>query len=77
MKKIASLLHNDFEYSLLKKYPELEEIKSRLIDCGALNSLVSGSGSAVFALAEEDSVEKIAGKMRAYCDNVYIARSVQ
>ena len=50
IKKIAENLHNDFEYSLLKMYPEVNQIKSLMIKTGALNSLLCGSGLSVFGI---------------------------
>jgi len=41
---------NDFEITVFKKHPEIAEIKARMYDLGALFSLMSGSGSAVYAL---------------------------
>ena len=41
---------NDFEVPVFKKHPEIAAIKSKLYDLGALFSLMSGSGSAVYAL---------------------------
>ncbi len=48
--KIANNLHNDFEYSICKQYPLINEIKKKMIDNGALNTLMSGSGSTVFSI---------------------------
>ncbi|MBN2544828.1 MAG: 4-(cytidine 5'-diphospho)-2-C-methyl-D-erythritol kinase [Spirochaetes bacterium] len=42
-------IHNDFEYSVLKKYPEIGEIKEKLGD----NSLLSGSGSCVYKITKD------------------------
>ena len=49
-------LTNDFEKSVFKFYPEIEEIKTKLYKNGALFSLMSGSGSTVYAIF--DSLEK-------------------
>jgi len=43
-------LKNDFESSVFSKYPEIEQIKSKLYQSGALFSLMSGSGSSVFGI---------------------------
>ena len=49
-------LSNDFEPIVLASHPEVREAKRRLAESGAASVLMSGSGSAVFALfAEEDS----------------------
>ncbi|GMQ81142.1 MAG: 4-(cytidine 5'-diphospho)-2-C-methyl-D-erythritol kinase [Rhodothermia bacterium] len=47
-------LSNDFEKPIFKRYPELNDIKQRLIDEGAMYSSLSGSGSAVFGLFESE-----------------------
>lgn len=44
------LLENDLELVILRRYPELEEFKRFFQDRGAMLSLVTGSGSAVFGL---------------------------
>lgn len=46
------LMHNDFEKSIFPKYPEIENIKSKLYDLGALYASMSGSGSSVYAIFE-------------------------
>ena len=45
---------NDFESSVFKKYPEIQEIKAKLYQAGATFALMSGSGSAVFAIFEKE-----------------------
>jgi 4-diphosphocytidyl-2-C-methyl-D-erythritol kinase len=41
---------NDFETALFPRYPELERIKARLYEQGALYAAMSGSGSTIFGL---------------------------
>lgn len=44
--------------------PEVEDIKTKMLSYGALSSVMTGSGSAVFGLfADEDSAEKCAEKL--------------
>lgn len=43
-------LVNDLEGPVIKKRPEIADIKKALIECGATNSLMTGSGSAVFGI---------------------------
>ena len=43
-------LINDFEISIVNKYPIVQKTKQDLYDCGALYASMSGSGSAVFGL---------------------------
>lgn len=51
--EVAASLHNRFESVLLPRYPELAEIKRRLVESGALGALLTGSGSAVFGIYAE------------------------
>jgi 4-diphosphocytidyl-2-C-methyl-D-erythritol kinase len=43
-------LKNDFEESLFPLYPELQEIKSKLLDYGAVYAAMTGSGSTMFGI---------------------------
>lgn len=44
---------NDFEPHILAAYPDILDIKSKMLDSGALYASMSGSGSAVFGLFRE------------------------
>jgi 4-diphosphocytidyl-2-C-methyl-D-erythritol kinase len=50
---INKLLRNDLENVVIKKYPEIVNIKKILVQKGASGSLLSGSGSTVFGLFVE------------------------
>jgi 4-diphosphocytidyl-2-C-methyl-D-erythritol kinase len=41
---------NDFEPHILAAYPEIRDIKTKMLDAGAVYASMSGSGSAVFGL---------------------------
>ena len=43
-------LLNDFEKPVFEQFPEIEDIKKRLYDMGAVYASMSGSGSAVYGL---------------------------
>lgn len=47
-------IHNDFEDTLSPVFPQIEEIKRLLYRQGAFYASLSGSGSAVFGLFEQD-----------------------
>ena len=49
------LLTNDFEETVCKIHPEIASIKKRLDDLGALYTAMSGSGSTVFGLFQNDA----------------------
>jgi len=65
LNEIAENLHNDFEFSILEMHPEIREIKKAMLENGALGSVMSGSGSAVFGIAESmKSAEIISSTLR-------------
>lgn len=51
--EIYSLMHNDFEYTVFKKYPQLSELKSQLISAGCRVAMMTGSGSTVLGIADD------------------------
>ena len=46
-------VRNDFEYSVFKKYPELQKAKDNFYSEGALYASMSGSGSAIYGIFEK------------------------
>lgn len=48
-----NVIFNDFEKSVFALHPEIEELKKRMYDRGAVYAAMSGSGSAVFGLFEK------------------------
>ncbi len=54
--KLAESLYNVMEDITVPKYPIIQEIKTVMLDNGALNSIMSGSGPTVFGLY--DDIEK-------------------
>jgi 4-diphosphocytidyl-2-C-methyl-D-erythritol kinase len=53
LKAIGSKLANVLESVTVKAYPIINEIKATLLDCGALGSIMSGSGPTVFGIFED------------------------
>ena len=49
-------LKNDFEESVFALRPMLAAIKSRLYDCGAVYASMSGSGSSIFGIFDNDKL---------------------
>ena len=67
-------MHNDFEYSVCKKYPIINEIKQKIIKNGALNALMSGSGPTVFGITQLKAVaENISNSLK---ENLYFKENL-
>jgi 4-diphosphocytidyl-2-C-methyl-D-erythritol kinase len=50
----VNIVKNDFEYHLLPKYPAIADIKNQLYTQGASYASMTGSGSTVFGIFEEE-----------------------
>lgn len=71
---VASRLGNVFEEVLPEEYHEVFEIKRRLIELGALNAAMSGSGPTVFGIFSERSTAKEAAEiLRKTYPQTYLA----
>lgn len=55
LRGIADNLYNDFEQMIIKECPLIQKIKDILIAHGALGTLMTGSGSAVYGVFKDDS----------------------
>ncbi len=49
---ICASLHNDFEHVVFPRYPVVAELRDMAVRSGAIGALLSGSGSAVFAICD-------------------------
>jgi 4-diphosphocytidyl-2-C-methyl-D-erythritol kinase len=49
-----NVIENDFEKPVFEKYPQIKNIKARLYKLGAVYASMSGSGSAVYGLFNEE-----------------------
>ena len=56
VKEWRGLIKNDFEQFLFPLHPELQRYKDALYESGALYASMTGSGSALFGIFEEDPV---------------------
>ncbi len=52
LKKVASCMGNVLEDVTIPMHPVIEDIKREMVDAGALNAMMSGSGPTVFGLFE-------------------------
>jgi len=73
--EIADILENDLEEVALLKCPKIKTIKALLKEAGAAGSLMTGSGSAVFGVFENESVARGALEKVGGCGSVFIAHS--
>jgi 4-diphosphocytidyl-2-C-methyl-D-erythritol kinase len=55
-------LINDFESSVFAAYPEIERVKNALVDLGAKQALLSGSGASVFGIFDKEETRQAAMK---------------
>lgn len=72
--KWKEYFENDFEEVIFKEYPILEEIKKRLYDSGSFFALMSGSGSTMFGLFENE--EKCKEAAHNFSEKHYICKIV-
>ncbi len=57
-----SALRNDIEAAVFAAFPEIERAKEWLIELGAVNALMSGSGASVFAVFDKEETRQTALK---------------
>lgn len=55
---VASKLGNVLETVTIPEYPIIADIKNKMVEMGALNSLMSGSGPTVFGLFDDEETAK-------------------
>ena len=58
----SSELKNDFEASVFDAYPEVKRVKDTLLELGAVNAAMSGSGASVFAIFDKTETRQAAIK---------------
>jgi 4-diphosphocytidyl-2-C-methyl-D-erythritol kinase len=62
-----NVIKNDFELSVLKKYPVIKNIKNSLYENGAIYSAMSGSGSTVFGIFKKEISPNIKFPTHYFC----------
>lgn len=60
-------IFNDFEQSLRNSFPMIDRIKAKLYDCGAVYASLSGSGSAVYGIFDNDKMAEPAKQQFPDC----------
>lgn len=75
--KIARRMYNVFEDVPDRKHNEIALIKSAMLDCGALGSVMTGTGSAVFGIFDDPAAaEKTAKALRRNYRCVSVAENM-
>lgn len=70
--KFFSDFQNDLERVVFAEYPELREIKQKLLDLGAQHAAMSGSGSGIFGIfGNRESAENCVNIMKKTYKHVY------
>lgn len=57
---VAAFARNDFESVVFAEHPELHQIKSALAGTGAIHAMLTGTGSALFGLFQDEKAARTA-----------------
>jgi 4-diphosphocytidyl-2-C-methyl-D-erythritol kinase len=77
IKKIAQNLHNDFELPVQQHYPLTSRVKERMLECGALNAMLAGSGLSVFGIFENnEDIAKARSEIECGAVRCFVAQSI-
>jgi 4-diphosphocytidyl-2-C-methyl-D-erythritol kinase len=70
--KLAAAIQNDFEPMVIQTYPELNSIKEKLNERGAVFSLMSGSGSSIYGFfeGEKNAMDALASFPKNYQSSI-------
>lgn len=73
------LLYNDLEKVTVSRYPELAELKSRLLNANAIGALMSGSGPTIFGVFEEkqSAAHCLENLKPEYPGNVFLVKPIR
>ena len=73
---IATLLHNDLERPAFGLRPELEQLKTAMLEAGALGAVMSGSGPTMIGLArDQEQASTVAAAVERWFDRVTVTSS--
>lgn len=72
---VARRMYNVFEDVLPRNCGEIARLKGLLLDCGAIGAVMSGTGSALFGLFEDDGKAAAAyERLKGECPSCYLAQ---
>jgi 4-diphosphocytidyl-2-C-methyl-D-erythritol kinase len=76
MGKVANSIYNRLEEVVIPKHPLIARIKERFLELGARGTLMSGSGSSVFGLAEDGKrAKEIYDKIKKDFRKIFLLKS--
>ena len=74
---LAEKMANIMEEPIIEEYPIIGQIKNIMLENGALGSLMSGSGSTVFGLYDDQEKMKLAAKkLSSITDKVFLCKTL-
>ncbi len=77
IKALSKKMYNVLEEVSVKRYPIISEIKSKMLEGGALGSIMSGSGPTVFGLFDdEEKARNTMEMLREDCSFVYLGHTL-
>lgn len=63
--EMAGMMENVFEPGIISRFPIIQEIKDHMMEYGAINAMMSGSGPTVFGVFDDrKKIEKAAAALR-------------
>ncbi|MCX8109673.1 MAG: 4-(cytidine 5'-diphospho)-2-C-methyl-D-erythritol kinase [Syntrophorhabdaceae bacterium] len=74
---VVNILHNDLEKAAITMFPDIIRLKERLLQAGALGSLMSGSGSSVFGIFDSTVKAEEASTKLNDLGRVFTAKSIK
>lgn len=75
--KLSKDMKNVLESVTIEVYPQIEKIKVQMINCGALGSLMSGSGATVFGIFDDEKkLKECRDKLKGQVETVITTRTI-
>lgn len=73
--ELCEAMGNSLEQVTFNLYPEVKQIKYKMIELGSPAALMSGSGPTIYCLFENESqAKRIYNGLSGFCDEVYMVR---
>lgn len=74
---LTTYMGNALEPVSMKRYPEIQQIKERMLHYGAAHAVMSGTGPTVFSLFRKQSrAKRVYNSIRGFCSEAYLVRSL-